>query len=99
VQVTIEKVRMIKDRMKGARDRQNSYVDNKRRSLEFEVGDQVYLKVALWKNIIRFGMKDKLAPGFIGPFEVVERIGPIAYRLVLPLHLSKIHNVFHISLL
>jgi hypothetical protein len=93
------KVRMIQDRMKGAQDRQKSYADNRRRPLEFEVGDQVYLKVAPWKNIIRFGMKGNLAPRYIGPFEVVQRIGPVAYILVLPPHLSKIHNVFHASLL
>jgi hypothetical protein len=99
VKVTTEKVRMIQDKMKGAQDRQKSYADNRRRPLEFEVGDQVYLKVAPWKNIIRFGMKGKLTPRYIGPFEVVQRIGPVAYRLVLPPHLSKIHNVFHVSLL
>jgi hypothetical protein len=99
VKVTMGKVRMIQDRMKGAQDRQKSYADNRRRPLEFEVGDQVYLKVAPWKNIIRFGMKGNLAPRYIGPFEVVQRIGPVAYILVLPPHLSKIHNVFHASLL
>ena len=85
--------------MKKAQDRQKSYSDNRRRPLEFQIGDRVFLKVAPWKGIIRFGMKGKLAPRYIGPFEVIARIGLVAYRLKLPVHLEKIHNVFHVSLL
>jgi hypothetical protein len=99
VQITTDKVRVIRQRMKEAQDRQKSYSDNRRRPLEFQIGDRVFLKVAPWKGIIRFGMKGKLAPRYIGPFEVIARIGLVAYRLKLPAHLEKIHNVFHVSLL
>ena len=85
--------------MKEAQDRQKSYADNRRRPLEFQVGDKVFLKVLPWKGIIRFGVKGKLAPRYIDPFEILERIGPVAYHLELPIHLDKIHYVFHISLL
>jgi hypothetical protein len=85
--------------MKETQDRQKSYADTRRRLLEFMVGDNVFLKVAPWKNIIRFGMKGKLGLRYIGPFEVIERIGPVAYRLTMPPHLAKIHDVFHVSLL
>jgi len=99
VQLTTDKVRVIKKRMKEALDRQKSYADSRRRPLEFQVGDKVFLKVAPWKGIIRFGVKGKLAPRYISPFEIKKRIGPVAYRLELPVYLDKIHNVFHVSLL
>jgi hypothetical protein len=67
--------------------------------LEFQVGYKVFLKVAHWKGIIRFGVKGKLAPRYIGPSVIKERIGPVAYRLELPVYLDKIHNVFHVSLM
>jgi hypothetical protein len=66
---------------------------------EFEVGDRVFLKVALWKHVIQFGMKGKLAPRYIFPFEIVQRIGHVAYRLSLPLHILNIHVILHVSLL
>jgi len=99
VQITAEKVRVIRQRMKEAQDRQKSYSDNRRGPLEFQIGDGVFLKVAPWKGIIWFGMKGKLAPRYISPFEVITRIGSVTYRLKLPAHLEKIHNVFHVSLL
>ena len=63
------------------------------------MGDHVFLKVALLKGVLRFGRKGKLSPRFIGPFEILERIGPVAYRLALPPSLDAVHNVFHVSML
>nr|GEW09623.1 hypothetical protein [Tanacetum cinerariifolium] len=78
----------VKERLKAARDHQKTYADNRRKPLEFSVGEQVLLKVSPWKGVVRFGKKGKLAPRYVGPFEIVERIGPIAYRLRLPQELS-----------
>ncbi|GJY25157.1 hypothetical protein Tco_0399883 [Tanacetum coccineum] len=82
--------------MQAARDRQKSYADKRRRPLEFEVGDKVMLKVAPWKGVIQFGKRGKLNPRYIGPFQIIERIGPVAYRLELPQELSRIHDVFYV---
>ncbi|GKE09168.1 hypothetical protein Tco_1412719, partial [Tanacetum coccineum] len=87
----------IKDRLKAAHDRQKSYADKRRKSLEFSVGEYVLLKVSPWKGVVRFGKKGKLAPRFVGPFEITERIGPVAYRLRLPEELNGIHDTFHVS--
>ena len=94
---TTEKIIQIKDRLKVARSRQKSYADNRRRPLEFSVGDHVLLKVSPWKGVVRFGKKGKLAPRYVGPFEITERIGPVAYRLRLPQELSNVHDTFHVS--
>ncbi|XP_075096112.1 uncharacterized protein LOC142174215 [Nicotiana tabacum] len=99
VQQTEDKVKIIKDRLKISSDRQKSYDDLKRREIEHQVGDKVFLKVSPWKKIMRFGQKGKLSPRFIGPYEILERIGPVAYKLALPPELGKIHNVFHVSML
>ncbi|KAJ9562395.1 hypothetical protein OSB04_007555 [Centaurea solstitialis] len=97
VQETTDKIKMVQEKLKVARDRQKSYADNRRKPLEFQVGDKVLLKVSPWKRLIRFGKKGKLSPRFVGPFKVVERIGPVAYRLDLPIELSSIHDTFHVS--
>ncbi|XP_043809780.1 uncharacterized protein LOC122723089 [Manihot esculenta] len=99
VRETEEKVRTIKERLKAASDRQKSYADLKRKDIAYEVGDKVFLKVSPWKRVLRFGKKGKLSPRFIGPYEIIERVGPVAYRLALPPGLDKIHNVFHVSML
>ncbi|GJZ39333.1 hypothetical protein Tco_0585896 [Tanacetum coccineum] len=74
-----------------------SYADKRRKPLEFEVGDQVLLKVSLWNGVVRFGKKGKLAPRYVGPCEILERIGLVAYRLRLPKELSSVHDNFHVS--
>ncbi|KAA3477389.1 DNA/RNA polymerase superfamily protein [Gossypium australe] len=71
----------------------------KRKDIEFQIGDKVFLKVSPWKKILRFGQKVKLSLRFIGPYEIIERVGPVAYRLSLPSELEKIHNLFHVSML
>ena len=96
VQLTVEKIALIKERLKTAQSRQKSYVDNRRRDLEFEVGDPIFLKVSPMKSVMRFGKKGKLSPCFVGPFEIMERVGTLAYKVALPPSLSKIHNVFHV---
>ncbi|KAK9064954.1 hypothetical protein SSX86_016337 [Deinandra increscens subsp. villosa] len=93
---TTELIFQIRDRLKAARDRQKSYADNRRKPLSFKKGDRVMLKVSPWKGVIRFGKRGKLNPRYIGPFEITETIGPVAYRLNLPAELSSVHNVFHV---
>ncbi|XP_031099729.1 uncharacterized protein LOC116003930 [Ipomoea triloba] len=92
-----EKVKLIQERMKAAQDRQKSYADLRRQSVEFQEGDKVLLKISPTKGIMRFGKKGKLSPRYIGPYEVLERIGILAYRLALPAVLDRVHNVFHVS--
>ena len=89
----------IRQRLKEAQDRQKSYADAHRIDRSYEVGDQVFIRIRPNKSTIRFGKGTKLSPQFIGPFRVQEKIGPIAYRLILPPHLHKTHNVFHVSIL
>ncbi|GJW00330.1 hypothetical protein Tco_1555581, partial [Tanacetum coccineum] len=97
VQETTEKISQIKDRLKAARDRQKSYADKRRKPLEFSVGNYVLLKVSPWKGVVRFGKKGKLAPRFVGPFEIVEKVGLVAYRLDLHKELNGVHDTFHVS--
>ncbi|GJV49423.1 putative reverse transcriptase domain-containing protein [Tanacetum coccineum] len=78
-------------------DCQKSFVDKRRKPLEFSVGDHVQIKVSPWKGMVHFGKKGKLAPRYVGPFEIIERIGPIAYRLRLPQELNDVHDMFHAS--
>nr|GFB46822.1 reverse transcriptase domain-containing protein [Tanacetum cinerariifolium] len=87
----------IKIRLLTARSRQKSYADVRRKPLEFEVGDMVMFKVSPWKGVIRFGKHGKLSLWYIGPFEIIERIGPMAYKLELPEKFRGIHNMFHVS--
>ena len=75
VHQTAEKLKIIRERVLAAQDRQKSYADKKRRLMTFEIGDSVLLKVSPWKGLIRFGKRGKLSPRFIGPFKVLQRIG------------------------
>ena len=86
-------------KVKAASDRQKLYADLKRKYIEYKVRDKVFLKVSLWRKILRFGKKGKLSPRFIGPYKILERIGSVVYRLALPPELAKLHNVFHVSML
>ena len=79
-----QKVRLIRDRLKVAQSRQKSYVDSNRKETVHEVGDRVYLRVSPLRGVKRFGVKGKLAPHFIGPYRVLERMGEVAYKLELP---------------
>ena len=96
---TSEKVGMIRKRLLTAQSRQKSYVDILRRPLEFKVGDHVFLTVMPKRGVIIFGKRGKLSSRYIGPFEVLERVGAVAYRLGFSPSLSSVHEVFHVSML
>ena len=96
---TFEKVSLIRQRLLTAQSRQKSYAYVRRRPLEFKVGDHVFLKMMPKRGVVRFGKRGKLSPRFIGPFEILERVGTIAYRLALPLSMSGVHEVFHVLML
>ncbi|GJV23303.1 putative reverse transcriptase domain-containing protein, partial [Tanacetum coccineum] len=97
IRETTEKIAQIKNRLLTARSRQKSYADVRRRPLEFDVGDKVMLKVSPWKGVIRFGKRGKLSPRYIGPFKILKRVGPVAYKLELPRELQGIHDTFYVS--
>jgi hypothetical protein len=99
LQDTRDKVILIRQRMAAAQSRQKSYADNRRRVLEFEVGDQVFLKISPMRGVMRFGKKGKLSPRYVGPFEITQRVGKLAYRVALPADLAGMHDVFHVSML
>ena len=99
IQDTTEKVGLIWKRLLTTQNRQKSYADKRRRPLEFEAGDHVFLKVMPKRGVVIFGKQRKLSPRFIRPFEVLERVEAVAYRLALPPSLSGVHVVFHVSML
>ncbi|XP_058111567.1 uncharacterized protein LOC131254884 [Magnolia sinica] len=99
VRITTEKIGIIWRRLLMAQSRQKSYADTRRRNLEFEVEDHVFLKISPRKGVLRFNKKGKLTPRFIGPFQILDQVGVVAYRLTLPPPLAGVHNVFHISML
>ena len=96
---TSEKVSLIRQRFPTAQSWQKSYAYVRRRPLEFEVGDHFFLKVMPKREVVRFGKRGKLSPRFIGPFEILERVGTVAYRVALPPSMSGVHEVFHVSML
>ncbi|GJW05384.1 hypothetical protein Tco_1564240 [Tanacetum coccineum] len=97
VQETTDKVVVIKEKLQVARDHQKSYADSRRKMTEDKVRENVLLKVSLWKGVMHFGKKGKLAPRYVGPFEILKRIGPVAYRLRLLKELIGVHDTFHVS--
>ncbi|XP_058071229.1 uncharacterized protein LOC131220297 [Magnolia sinica] len=99
VRTTTEKIEIIRRRLLTAQSRQKRYADTRRRDLEFEVGDHVLLRISPMKGVLHFGKKGKLAPRYIGPFQFLDHIGPVAYRLALPTLLTEVHNVFHVFML
>ena len=96
---TYEKVSLIRHSLLTAQSRQKRYAGVRRRPLGFEVSDRVFLKVMPKRGVIRFGRHGKLLPRFIGPFEILERIGSVAYRLALPPSMLGVHEVFRVSML
>jgi hypothetical protein len=88
IQEAEEQVPMIRENLRIAQSRQKSYVDTRRRPLEFEEGDHMYLKVSPIQGMRRFKVKGKLSPRFIGPFQILRRVGAMAYHLELPPHLQ-----------
>ena len=99
IRVTSEKVIFIRQRLLTAQSQQKSYADVRRRPLEFEVGDHFFLKVMPKRGVVRFDKRGKLLPRFTGPFEILERIGVVAYQLDLPPSMSSVHEACHVSLL
>ncbi|WMV41752.1 hypothetical protein MTR67_035137 [Solanum verrucosum] len=99
VHQAIEKVKVIQERLKTAQSRQKSNTDVRRRELEFEVDDWVYLKISPMKGVMRFGKKGKLRPQYMGSYIISKKIGKVAYELELPQELATVHPVFHDSML
>ncbi|XP_071933751.1 uncharacterized protein [Coffea arabica] len=94
-----EKVKLICQRIQIAQSRQKSYADNRRKDLEFWIGDQVFLKITPLKASLMAGKEKKLQSRFVGPYKILQRVGNVAYKLELPPSLSRIHNIFHVSIL
>jgi hypothetical protein len=92
-----DKVKLIEERIKEAQSPQKSYADNRRRKLEFQVGERVFLKLSPSRGIFRLPRRGKLSPRYLSPFPILERVGPVAYKLDLPDGLTGIHDVFHVS--
>ena len=99
VQETTRNVHIIKQRLETAKSRQKSVADTRRRPLEFKEGEFVFLKISPKRGVMRFGKKGKLSPRFIGPFQILHRVGEVAYKLALPPQLSSVHPNFHVSML
>jgi hypothetical protein len=97
IQKEEEQVRLIRENLRTVQSSQKSYTDTLRRQLEFKEGDHMYLKVSPIQGMRRFKVKGKLSPRFIGPFQILKRVGEVAYQLELPDHLADVHDVFHVS--
>ncbi|KAF3643286.1 hypothetical protein FXO38_20699 [Capsicum annuum] len=99
VHQAMEKVKIIRERLKTAQSHQKSYADVWRRELEFEIGNWVFLKVSPMKGVMRFGKRGKLSPRYVGPYQILKKIGKVAYELELPASLGSVHPVFYVSML
>src|SRR3954471_9739028 len=99
VQQAMETVAEIRQHMLATQSRQKSYADSKRSNVEFQVGEEVLLRVSPTKGVISFNIKGNLSPRYIGPFLILARVGKLAYRLELPESMKGVHNVFHVSML
>nr|XP_016495444.1 PREDICTED: uncharacterized protein LOC107814523 [Nicotiana tabacum] len=99
VQQAMEKVKLIRDWLRTTQSRQKSYANVRRRDLEFDVENCIFLEVTPMKGVMRFGKKGKLSPRYVGPYKIIRRIGRVAYKLDLPSELGAIHPVFHVSML
>ena len=97
VQQTSEKIKTIRDRLLTAQSRQKSYADKRRKPLEFEEGDHIFLRITPTTGVGRSIKVKKLSPRFLGPFQILKRVGPVAYQIALPPQLSNLHDVFHVS--
>ena len=84
----LEKVRVIRDRLATAYSRQKSYADKRKWPLEFDVGDQVYLKISPIKGMMRFNRKGKLSLRYVGPYEILQSVGVVTYELALPAQIA-----------
>ncbi|XP_055800385.1 uncharacterized protein LOC129869799 [Solanum dulcamara] len=96
---SMERVQLIQGRLLTAQSLQKSYVDKQVQPLVFMVGDRVWLRISPLKGVMRFGKKGNLSPKYIGPFEILDRLGEVAYRLALPPRLSVVHPLFQVSIL
>ena len=99
IQETKEKVKMIRERLKVSTDRQKSYDDMRRKDIRYEIGEFFFFESITLEEANEIWEKGKLRPRIIGPYEVIEKVGPVAYKLALPLELENIHNIFHVSML
>ncbi|CAN6678909.1 unnamed protein product [Malus baccata var. baccata] len=99
VDETTQNIQVIKSNLKAAQDRQKSLADRHTPDRVYDVGDWVFLKLSPWRGVVRFGKRGKLSPRYIGPYVIIEIVGEVAYRLELPSELSKVYNVFHVSML
>jgi len=99
IQQTKEKINLIRKRIEAAQNRQSRYANQARKDMDYQEGEHVLLKISPWKGLTRFGNKGKLKPRYVGPFEILKKIGKVAYELALPPHMQHIHNVFHVSML
>ena len=97
VRETTENVKLIREKMKASQSRQKSYHDKRRKDLEFQAGDHVFFRVTHVTGVGHALKSKKLTPHFIGPYQISDRIGNVAYRVVLPPNLSNLHDVFHVS--